>query len=185
MRFDFINSLRRRTLQLALFLCLLGVLGPLRVQASLEYEVKAAYLYRFITMTEWPAAAMPPEGQDITIGVYGANPFGDALMPLNGKPVKGRTLRVKEIASKEDLKKCQIVFVSASEREKFPELVRELQNLNILTVSEAPGFAKDGGIINFIAERNKVRFEINPEAARKAGLRVSSEVMRLARIVGG
>jgi len=148
-----------------------------------EYEIKAAYLYNFINYIDWPADALPPAGGTIMIGIMGENPFGAALDPLNGKQVKGRTLVVKQIAGPQDLAQCQIVFFSSSEKPRLPELLQQLKDSQILTVSEIDGFAQRGGIINFISERNKVRFEINPDTARRLGLTISSELLKLAKLV--
>ena len=151
--------------------------------SSREYEIKAAYLYNFINYIEWEEQSRMPAGGTITIGVVGENPFGPALGPLNGKQIKGRTLAVREVSSPTDLKNCQIVFISSSEKERFPGILESLKDAKILTVSEIDGFAEHGGIINFISERNKVRFEINQEAARSKGLTISSELLKLARLV--
>ncbi len=148
-----------------------------------EYEIKAAYLYNFINYIDWPAETLPPAGGTITIGIVGDNPFGEALEPLNGKQVKGRTLAVKLNPSAKDLEQCQIIFICASEKSRLPEIFGKLKESKVLTVSEIDGFASHGGIINFISERNKVRFEINPDAARRTGLTISSELLKLARLV--
>lgn len=148
-----------------------------------EYEIKAAYLYNFINYIDWPADALPPAGGTITIGVVGENPFGAALDPLNGKQVKGRKLAVKQVAEAKDLDQCQIVFIGPSEKQRLPEWLDKLKDSKTLTVSEIDGFAQRGGVINFISERNKVRFEINPEAARRFGLTISSELLKLAKLV--
>ena len=157
----------------------------IRAQSALqrEYEIKAAYLYNFINYIDWPADTLPPAGGTITIGIVGENPFGPALDPLKGKQIKGRTLAVKQVAAAKDLEQCQIVFICASEKSRLSELLGQLKNSRILTVSEMDGFAGQGGIINFISERNKVRFEINPEAARRTGLTISSELLKLAKLV--
>jgi hypothetical protein len=147
-----------------------------------EYEIKAAYLYNFINYIAWPADALPAGGT-ITIGIVGENPFGAALNPLNGKQVKGRTLVVKQIAESKNMGQCQIVFFSSSEKQHVPELLAKLRDSRTLTVSEIEGFAQGGGIINFISERNKVRFEINPAAARQRGLTISSDLLKLANVV--
>jgi hypothetical protein len=81
------------------------------------------------------------------------------------------------------LKNCQIVFISPSEKQRFGQILESLKDSKTLTVSEIEGFAEQGGIINFVSERNKVRFEINPEAARSKGLTISSELLKLARVV--
>ena len=124
-----------------------------------------------------------PAGGTITIGVVGENPFGGALDPLNGKLVKGRKLAVKQVAEAKDLEQCQIVFIGPSEKQRLPEWLDKLKDSKTLTVSEIDGFAQRGGVINFISERNKVRFEINPEAARRFGLTISSELLKLAKLV--
>jgi hypothetical protein len=161
------------------------VAGGLRAQSALqrEYEIKAAYLYNFIRYIDWPADTLPPVGGAITIGIVGDSPFGPAIDPLNGKQIKGRTLVVKSIVTARDFEQCQIVFICASEKMRLPEIFGQLKDTRALTVSEIDGFATRGGIINFISERNKVRFEINPDAARRTGLNVSSELLKLARLV--
>lgn len=168
-------------------LVLVAMLWPAGVRAQSvqlrEYEIKAAYLYNFINYIDWPADSLPPAGGTITIGIVGENPFGQALNPLNGKAVKGRTLVVKQVATAKDLEQCQIVFISASEKGRLPEIFGQLKESRVLTVSEMDGFASQGGIINFISERNKVRFEINPDAAKRLGLTISSELLKLARLV--
>jgi len=143
-----------------------------------EYEIKAAYLYNFIKYVDWPSY-----GDTITIGVLGGNPFGPALAPLNGKVVKGRKVVVRELDSVRDAQKCQIIFVSSSEKQRLPEILDSLRSARVLTVGETQGFADDGGMINFIEENNKVRFEINAEAAHRTGLNISSELLKLAKLV--
>jgi YfiR/HmsC-like len=146
--------------------------------SSREYEIKAAYLYNFIKYVDWPSS-----GDTITIGVLGGNPFGTALAPLNGKIVKGRRLLIKEVDSLRDAQKCQIIFVSSSEKERLQEIFENLKNARVLTVGETQGFANSGGIINFVEENNKVHFEINADAARRTGLNISSELLKLAKLV--
>ena len=148
-----------------------------------EYEIKAAYIYNFINYIDWPQNAFPATGGTITIGVVGQNQFSAALEVLNGKQVKGRTVALKQITDIKDLDHCQIVFINASEKSHLPELLGKLKDSRVLTVSEIDGFAQQGGIINFISEHNKVRFEINPDAARQLGLNISSELLKLAKVV--
>lgn len=148
------------------------------VLSSREYEIKAAYLYNFIKYVDWPSY-----GDTITIGVLGGNPFGTALAPLDGKIVKGRRLLIKEIGSLREAQKCQIIFVSSSEKSRLQEIFENLKSARVLTVGETQGFASSGGIINFVEENNKVRFEINADAARRTGLNISSELLKLAKLV--
>lgn len=171
-------------LLLALFAALASP-PSLRADSAMEreYEIKAAYLYNFINYIDWPENAFPGPGGTITIGVVGQTPFGAALEVLNGKQIKGRTVAVKQIADTKDLDQCQIVFINSSEKARVPELLDKLKDARVLTVSEIDGFAQQGGIINFISEHNKVRFEINPDAARRLGLNISSELLKLAKLV--
>jgi hypothetical protein len=183
-------------LNLASLRCVCGVLllaffavlaSPVRLRAESalerEYEIKAAYLYNFINYIDWPENAFPAPGGTITVGIVGQSPFGAALAVLNGKQVKGRTVALKQITGTQDLDQCQIVFINSSEKARLPELFEKLKGSRVLTVSEIDGFAQQGGIINFISEHNKVRFEINPDAARQLGLNISSELLKLAKVV--
>jgi uncharacterized protein DUF4154 len=146
--------------------------------SSREYEIKAAYLYNFTKYVDWPTSK-----DTITIGVLGDNPFGAALAAINGKSVKGRRVVVREIASVRDASTCQMIFVSSSQRQRLQEIFENSKNAHVLTVGEMQGFAAEGGIINFIEENNKVRFEINPDAARRTGLTISSELLKLAKLI--
>ena len=141
-------------------------------------QIKAAYLYNFIKYVDWPSY-----GDTISIGVLGYDPFGTALAPLNGKVVKGRRLVIKHLDSVREAQQCQIIFVSSSEKQRLQEIFESLRSARVLTVGETQGFADGGGIINFIEENNKVRFEINADAARRTGLNISSELLKLARLV--
>jgi len=189
-------SERRAFLNLASLRCACGIAllaffaalaGPIQLRAESplqrEYEIKAAYLYNFINYIEWPENAFPAPGGTIVVGIVGQSPFGSALAVLNGKQVKGRTVTLKQISDIKDLDQCQIVFINSSEKAHVPELLGKLKESRVLTVSEIDGFAQDGGIINFISEHNKVRFEINPDAARRLGLNISSELLKLAKVV--
>jgi hypothetical protein len=168
---------------LGVVLVLLDGTVPQSFGGTREYEIKAAYLYNFLNYVEWPDQSLPPAGGAITIGVVGENPFGPSLGPLNGKQIKGRTVAVKEVSAPAELKACQILFISQSEKDRYPRILESVKDSRTLTVSEIDGFAERGGIINFIYERNRVRFEINAEAARSKGLTISSELLKLARLV--
>lgn len=171
-------------LLMALFAALVCSTGLCAESATQrEYEIKAAYLYNFINYIDWPENAFPAPGGTITVGVVGQSPFAPALEVLNGKQIKGRTVALKQITDTKDLDQCQIVFINSSEKARLPELLAKLKDLRVLTVSEIDGFAEQGGIINFISEHNKVRFEINPDAAHRLGLNISSELLKLAKLV--
>jgi hypothetical protein len=172
---------------LMLLLLAAGMAAPagLHAQSGIqrEYEIKAAYLYNFINYIEWPAEASPTAGGTLTIGIVGESPFSGVFSSLNGKQIKGRTLAVKPIASLKDADACQIVFVFAPAPARAAEVLDQLKDARALTVGEEDGFAARGGVINFTLEHNKVRFEINPDAAKRQGLNISSELLKLAKLV--
>lgn len=160
---------------------LLGTMES-RAQSSKENAIKAAFLYNFIKYVEWPSAGWP--SKQITLCVVGDNPFGEALQQvLHGKFVHGRKLVVRESPSINDVDSCQILFISPSERQRLGSILNKVRNSSVLTVSEMRDFADLGGMINFVAERNKVRFEINNRAAGQRGLTISSQLLKLAKRV--
>ena len=151
--------------------------------ATQEYRVKGAFLYNFILFVDWPAAAFATDQSPFTIGILGKNPFGTTLESLNSQSVKNRKIVVRSLASVEDAKECQLLFISASERSRLDQILTALHNTPVLTVSDLEGFVGDGGMIDFIILEDKVRFEINLKEALIAKLRISSQLLKLARDV--
>ena len=118
----------------------------------------------------------------LIIGVLGENVFGDNLeKTINHKVINERPLQFKEFHSVAEATNCHILFISTSEKAKFSKIIQGLQGTSVLTVSETGEFIDAGGMINFVLEANKIRFEINDEAARKAGLKISAKLLTLAR----
>jgi hypothetical protein len=148
-----------------------------------EYELKAALLYRIIEYVEWPAQSASNETSAITIGVIGQIPFAQALDVLEGKTVQGRRLTVKRFTRPEEASSCQVLFIGASEKARFPEIVAEVKNRPVLTVSEAEGFAERGGMVNLVAGPNHIVMEINREVANEAKLTLSSQLLKHAKVV--
>lgn len=174
---------------LAVCLACLGLVLPAGAQisdssASSEYLIKAGYIYNFAKLMEWPAPSFPQPNSPIVIGVLGADPFQGMLDDvLGGKQVNGRGFVVKHLKWGDELNTCNILFVSTSERAHLDELFRLIRGLPILTIGDTPGFAEHGGIINFILEDNKVRFDIDVDAAKQADISISSRLLALAKIV--
>ena len=148
-----------------------------------EYEIKAAFLYNFAKFVDWPVESFRDDSSNLTLGILGVDLFGPALDVLKDKTVKGRKITIKRSKNMEDLKGCQILFISASEKGNLKQILNALRDSNVLTVSEIERFANRGGIVNFIRVDNKIQFEINPEAAQRNKLKISSHLLRLARIV--
>ncbi|HVB87724.1 MAG TPA: YfiR family protein [Candidatus Dormibacteraeota bacterium] len=152
--------------------------------ASSEYLIKAGFIYNFAKLMEWPAPVFPEPNSPIVIAILGTDPFQGTLdNVLRGKQVNGREFVVKHLKWGDDLKGCNIIFVSSSEKAHFDDLFRMIHGLPILTIGDTPGFAERGGIINFVLEDDKVRFEIDVNAAKQARINISSRLLALAKIV--
>jgi uncharacterized protein DUF4154 len=173
---------RVRLLPALLLAALVVPATPGTAEQRPEYSVKAAFLYHFVEFVEWPANAPLPA--TITIGVLGKDPFGDLLdRAILHKVVMGRPLAVRRFETVEELQPCQILFVSSSEMSRLPEAFARLDGAPVLTVGEADRFARRGGMIGFLFEEDRVRLEINLAAAEATGLRVSSKLLSVARLV--
>jgi hypothetical protein len=150
-----------------------------------EYQVKAAYLFNFVKFVEWPEEAFADPLAPIVIGIVGDDPFGDALLQVvAGKTVQGRDVVIRKYRAGEDLRGSHILFISASEKKRPPQLLTSLQGSNTLTVADVDGFLEEGGMIRLFSEENRVRFAINVEATIRAKLKLSSKLLGLARVVG-
>jgi len=153
-----------------------------QAQTSNEYQVKAAFLYNFAKFIDWPAEAFNASNAPLIIGVIGNDPFGVALdQAINGKTVNGRPLVVRRLKWGQDLRACQILFISSSERKRLPQIIQSLRGASVLTVGDMAEFTQQGGIINFILEASRVRFEINSRASDQARIRISSKLLALAK----
>lgn len=163
----------------------LGAVGRTPASANTkEYEVKAAFLFNFAQYVDWPSSAFLSDGAPIVIGIVGKDSFGSIVeQTVKGKSVKGRSFVVRRLTWGQAVKDCHILFISGSEKDKSEQINDLLKGEPVLTVGEISGFAKKGGIVNFVVENNKVRFEINPEAAKRAKLSISSRLLSLAKIV--
>jgi YfiR/HmsC-like len=145
-----------------------------------EYDVKAAFLYNFTKFVDWPPWAFHNDRSTVRLCVLGDDPFGESLREIAEGEVAGRRLTVLSVPAMNDPAGCQILFVSRSERERLPEILAAVRDAPVMTVSDTKGFLEQGGIINFVLEGSRVRFEINQEAADRARLKISSRLLRLA-----
>ena len=148
-----------------------------------EYQIKAAFLYNFAKFVEWPAAKFRDETSPMNLCVTGIDPFGITLdNTVSGKTIKGRSINVNRIDWEDNLKSCHILFVSSSERENLPKIVESLLGAGVLTTGDMDRFARRGGVISLTKKANKIRFEINLQAADRARIKLSSHLLRLATI---
>ncbi len=154
-------------------------------EVNQEYAIKAAYLFNFGRYVQWPQEAVYGRDAPLVIGVLGKNPFGGLLDQISQKKLEGRPIAVLRLSSMAEYKPCHILFVAASATaEDKSKALKLAQYAPILLVGEEAGFAEQGGTINFVVEENKVRFQINPDAAKRSQLKISSKLLGLARIVG-
>jgi hypothetical protein len=154
-----------------------------------EPEIKAAYLYNFGRYVEWPATA-PPAGDvgppDFVIGVVGDTPVIAPLRTIAAtKRVAGRAIVIRQFRAERDFRPCQELFVPAGQNpDLVAEILRKVRGTATLIVGDEEGFALKQGQIGFYTDENNMKFEINAAAAAKAGLRISSKLLSLGRIVG-
>ncbi|HOI17929.1 MAG TPA: YfiR family protein [Geobacteraceae bacterium] len=146
-----------------------------------EYQIKAAFILNFAGFVDWPD---PPRSNNLfTIAILGHDPFESAIDSLNGKTVKGRKVVIKRYDDPEEARDADILFISASEKRALPRIMKTLRNRPVLTVGDSQGFARSGVMISMVMQRKRVGFEINNQAAQQAGIRISSQLLKLAREV--
>lgn len=149
-----------------------------------EYRVKAAFLFHFTQLVEWPRGAEPSDAP-LFLCVFGVDPFrGELDTAVEGKHISGRPLSVRRIRQAQDFVGCHVLFVGKNNDDKrVLVLLAGVRGSPVLTVGEADGFLEAGGIVRFCLDGGKVRFEINRPAADAAGLRISSRLLLLAKNV--
>ena len=175
-------AVRLRTTRLAVALFLLCALVSRAGAQYGEYEVKAAFLSNFTQFVKWPAKAFSDAAAPFSIGILGDDPFGNALEKIvQGQSGAGRKIAIRRGRRAEDVRSCQIVFISKSERARIAEHIAALQGAAILVVGETEQFTRQGGAIGFKMEGDKVRFEIGSGTAQRAGLELSSRLLKLDR----
>lgn len=151
--------------------------------SSREYQIKAAFLYKFASFVKWPAEAFASESSPIVLGVLGKDPFGPVLdQGLKEGAAGGRAFVVRRFKDVKEAAACHILFISSSEQKSFSQILSSIQGA-VLTVSDVPGFARLGGIINLPSESNKVRVEVNLGQSKKAGLKINSQLLGIATLV--
>jgi len=149
-----------------------------------EYEVKATYLYNFGRFVKWPDTVPARKGDSFPVCVLGRDPFGPILdSTLAGEAVDGKPVELRRISKKQDGGECRILFISSAEEKNLKEILTALDESGVLTVSDMPGFTRRGGMIQFVLEGDRVRFEINLASAENARLVLSSELLKVAASV--
>jgi hypothetical protein len=156
--------------------------GSPQSQAIGEYEIKAAFLYKFFSFVQWPEDT---GGASECIGIIGRDPFGPYLdEAVKGRSFNGRPLTIIRSRNGRDLGSCRIAFISSAEQKDIASILRRLPP-GVLTVGDTPDFCERGGIIGFELSEQRVRIRINLEAAQRGRLQVSSRLLSVAKVVAG
>ncbi|MFT3752609.1 MAG: YfiR family protein [Paludibacter sp.] len=173
-------------IRLACLLLLLGTAHPAwsANATTPEYQLKAVFLFNFTQFVDWPAQAFTDAASPLVIGVLGDDPFGAYLdEAVRGEAANGRPLVVQRYRSMAEIGNCQLLFISRSESARMAQILAQLKDKPILTISDAEHFNRDGGIIRFATVANKIRLRISLDSARNASLTLSSKLLRPADIV--
>jgi len=188
---DVLTAVLRR--YLCVCLCLLLVLGVVcsdglvagaESLAPTMHQVEAAFLFNFAKFVTWPDDAFRRSEDSLIIGVLGEDPVGVILEEtVRDKTIMGKKLAVKRFMRVQDAVKSHILFLSSSEESHLPQILKGLERATVLTVSDMEQFAERGGMIAFTVEDQKVRFNVNVDAVERAGLKMGSQLLKLARIV--
>ncbi|AYB29081.1 YfiR family protein [Chryseolinea soli] len=161
-----------------------GAHAPSQGETSKEYQVKAVFLYNFTQFIEWPPDAFDQPDAPLVIGILGPDPFGKYLdETVQGEKVNGHPLVVQRFHTLADVAHCQILFISTDEKNQWKQIFEYAKARHVLTVGDVTNFSKQGGMIRFFPEENKIRIRINLTSVKNADLKVSSKLLRLAEIV--
>lgn len=167
----------------------IGILAGILLAASLpaqrlkptENELKAVYLFNFARFTQWPSAAGRQKNGSFLICVLGQDPFGASLdAVVSGESIGGNPVVAKRISRSQDAVSCRVLYISPSEESQLKDVLNALGKASVLTVSDIPQFSRRGGMVQFVMENNRVRFEVNLANATGAGLNLSSELLKVA-----
>ena len=151
-----------------------------------EYQIKAAFLFNFAKFVEWPPSSFSDAAAPLRICVFGRDPFGDELLNITkDKTVNGRRLEVDQGVDLQVARTCHILFIASSEKAQLKRVFEILRGTDALTVGDTKGFIEQGGMINFVPENNRVQFEVNRKTAEQAGLKISSKLLSVAKLVVG
>jgi YfiR/HmsC-like len=153
-------------------------------QTLSEYQIKAGFFFNFTRFVEWPETAFVTATSPIIACVAGETPLTDLVINVAvGKVVNGRAVSIRRVKASDDLRRCNLLFISAAEERRTAEILAGLKKASTLTVGETPGFPQAGGMINFSIQENKVKLELNLDATNGAGLKVNSKLIAVSRLI--
>lgn len=166
-----------------LIACLLSCAVAAQVEHADEDRVKAAYLYNFAKFVAWPAASFSNADDPIIICSVGDERLAEVLeQTVHGKQANGRSIEARQVSSEEQFKSCHILLIAFMEKERIRQVIHGVTR-NILTVGQSDQFIRLGGMINLARNDNSIELQINPKAAEAAGLKISSRLLSVSRVV--
>ena len=148
-----------------------------------EYQIKALFLYNFLNFVDWPVGSSIYSSPTINVCIIGDDPFADAVDDIRNETVKGKKLAIRFYRPFDEPEGCHLLFIPASEKNHAAHIVKSVKDANVLTVGDTEEVGRHGAVISFFIEQKKVRFAINIEAARRAGIKISAKLLKLAKII--
>ncbi len=160
------------------------VAGDSRADAPTVAQVKATFIVRFVQFVEWPATAFKSADDAIVIALLGEDPLATELeAAIATERVNGRAIVLRRVTSADEARRAHVALIGRSEATRVPAIVSALAGAAVLSVADVESFARQGGMIAFFVENDRIRFEINPKQAERVGLAINSRLLNLARIV--
>ena len=151
-----------------------------------EYRVKAAFLFHFAQFVDWPAETFKAAGSPVIFCTMGEDPFDGVLdNVVSGKLIGNRPVQVQHFKQPQGIQNCHVLFVGSQEKNRVVAILESVKQSAVLTVGESDHFAQQGGMIGFLMEEGKLRFEINLDATQGARLTISARLLSLAKAVIG
>lgn len=170
---------------IAAFFLAIGFAPPQKVAVG-ENQIKAVFLFNFAQFVEWPEEVLPEVDSPIIIGILGKDPFGPYLEEtIRGEQVNGHPLQIQRYSNVKQIKNCHILFIHPSLTPRLDNILKALKDKNILTVSDGSNFTKQGGMIRFATDSNKIKLHVNLTAVKASDITISSKLLRLSEIVDG
>jgi hypothetical protein len=169
---------------LALFATAAPTFGQSTDEASYkESQVKAAFIYNFVKFIEWPDEVWESPTAPVKLCIWGNSALDGALQALRDEPAKNRKIQVLYVQKVQQVAKCHVLYIGGVEAHALRQIIGQTKKQHLLTVSDMEGFAGSGGVIGLFLAKGRMRFAINVGAARAAGLRISSQLLNLGKIV--
>lgn len=148
-----------------------------------ELSIKAGFIYNFALFAQWPEKAFKDTASPLVICIAGDTATVEAFEPLTAKKILGRSVSIHAFGDNATRHPCHILYIDSTSKAEAAALLNRARGSGALTVGDLDGFCRLGGVINFYRQNNKLRFEINTDAAGRAGIKLSSQLLKLAKIV--